>query len=238
MSKEQRKTNPPQPDTLEKRVFTIEMRAAADGDGVSSLEGGKGGENRTVTGYAAVFNSPSEDMGFIEYIEPGAFREAIPKSDVRALFNHDPNYILARTASGTLKIEEDERGLRYQFSIPETTFGNDFAVMLQRGDVSQSSFSFTVKDQTWEENRQADGTMQYTRRIKKVERLYDVSPVTYPAYPDTEVALRSIGEMQKETPPITDNQSTNHQTDPRFDLLQRKLKKYAHLSPLEGGAGG
>lgn len=212
MSKEQRKTNPPQPDTLEKRVFTIEMRAAADGEA--------GDAKRTVTGYAAVFNSPSEDMGFIEYIEPGAFREAIPKSDVRALFNHDPNYILARTASGTLQIEEDEKGLRYQFSIPETTFGNDFAVMLQRGDVSQSSFSFTVKDQTWEENRQADGTMQYTRRIKKVERLYDVSPVTYPAYPDTEVALRSISEMQKETPPPAEASAKEGETDHRARLLE------------------
>lgn len=215
MSKEQRK-NPPQPERLEKRVFTIEMRAAAEGDA--------GDTKRTVTGYAAVFNSPSEDMGFIEYIEPGAFREAIPKSDVRALFNHDPNYILARTASGTLQIEEDEKGLRYQFSIPDTSFGNDFAVMLQRGDVSQSSFSFTVKEQVWGENKRADGSTEYTRRIKKVERLYDVSPVTYPAYPDTEVALRSLNETQSEIP-----NPKSETPDPRFDLLERKLKKYNHI---------
>lgn len=216
MSKEQRKMNPPQPDALEKRVFTIEMRAAADGEA--------GDAKRTVTGYAAVFNSPSEDMGFVEYIEPGAFREAIPKSDVRALFNHDPNLILARTASGTLKIEEDAKGLRYEFRIPETTFGNDFSVMLQRGDVSQSSFSFTVKEQEWGENKRSDGSVEYTRRIKKVERLYDVSPVTYPAYPDTEVALRSLGEIQKETPPETEEQqsSPDHRLD--LDLIQRKQR--------------
>lgn len=179
----------PKPEGLEKRVFSMEMRAAADGEG---------DKQRTVSGYAAVFNSPSEDMGFIEYIEPGAFREAIAASDVRALFNHDPNYVLARTASGTLTIEEDEKGLRYEFQIPGTTFGNDFAVMLSRGDVSQSSFAFTVKDEAWEKEKKADGSFAYTRRIKKVDRLYDVSAVTYPAYPDTEVALRSL---QKALPP-------------------------------------
>lgn len=208
---EQRKSNPPQPEGLEKRVFTIEMRAAAEGEA--------GDERRTVSGYAAVFNSPSEDMGFIEYIEPGAFREAIPKSDVRALFNHDPNLILARTASGTLKIAEDDKGLRYEFQIPATTFGNDFRVMLDRGDVSQSSFSFTVKDQSWEEKKRPDGSFQYTRRIKKVERLYDVSPVTYPAYPDTDVALRSLGEAQKETPPTTEEE-TQPQPNHRARLME------------------
>lgn len=223
MSKEmeQRKNNPPQPEGLEKRVFTIEMRAAAEGD--------PGDAKRTVTGYAAVFNSPSEDMGFIEYIEPGAFRDAITRSDVRALFNHDPNYILARTASGTLHIAEDDKGLRYQFTIPETTFGNDFAIMLQRGDISQSSFSFTVKEQEWGENKRSDGTIEYTRRIKKVERLYDVSPVTYPAYPDTEVALRSLETQQ----PKTKDQPPTPETDPRHDLLERKLKKYNHLNDKE-----
>lgn len=172
------------PDNVERRVFTIEMRAAPDGD--------DGDKRSTVTGYAALFNSPSEDMGFIEIIEPGAFSEAIATSDVRALFNHDPNLILARTASGTLKVWEDDRGLRYEFTLPDTTFGNDFRVMLERGDVSQSSFAFSVKEQAWETKKMANGELQYTRRVKKVERLFDVSPVTYPAYAETEVALRSI----------------------------------------------
>ena len=209
---EHRKNNQQQPDTLEKRVFTIEMRAAAEGE--------TGDERRTVTGYAAVFNSPSEDMGFIEYIEPGAFRDAIAKSDVRALFNHDPNLILARTASGTLQISEDEKGLRYQFEIPNTTFGNDFRIMLDRGDVSQSSFSFTVKDQVWEEKKKPDGSMQYTRRIQKVERLYDVSPVTYPAYPDTEVALRSLDKKA----PKEEEKEQNHRAR-LFAAIERSAKK-------------
>lgn len=216
---EQRKNNPPQPEGLEKRVFTIEMRAAAEGEAAD--------ERRTVSGYAAVFNSPSEDIGFIEYIEPGAFREAIGKSDVRALFNHDPNLILARTASGTLKISEDDKGLRYEFQIPGTTFGNDFRIMLDRGDVSQSSFSFTVKEQEWETKKDTSGNTIYTRRIKKVDRLFDVSPVTYPAYPDTDVALRSLDQSkQSETPPTTEEETQpqpNHRAR-LFEALERGAK--------------
>lgn len=184
------------PDNAESRVFHIELRAApppaSDSDAPAV-------QSRTVVGYAAKFNSDSEDMGFIEVIEPGAFREAIPKSDIRALFNHDPNHVLARSTSGTLKVEEDAIGLRYEFDLPETTTGNDLLIMLQRGDVSQSSFGFTVKDQAWETKKLENGEFQRTRRIKAVERLYDVSPVTYPAYADTAVAMRSM-------PPILNSQ--------------------------------
>ena len=210
---EQRKINPPQPDGVEQRVFNIEYREAAP------AEGEEAAAKRTVSGYAAVFNSPSEDIGFIEIIEPGAFRDAIPTSDIRALFNHDPNLILARTASGTLKVSEDAKGLRYEFEIPETTFGNDFRIMLQRGDVSQSSFSFTVKEQAWETKKMENGDTQYTRRVKKVERLYDVSPVTYPAYPDTEVALRSL-EAQTHPQPETSNQQPATPQNHRRRLLE------------------
>ena len=187
----------PQPEGMERRVFTIEMREAPEGE--------EGDKRTTVTGYAALFNSPSEDMGFIEIIEAGAFGEAIGTSDIRALFNHDPNQILARTASGTLRVEEDDKGLRYEFSLPDTTYGRDLAVMLARGDVNQSSFAFTVKEQAWETKKDKEGNATYTRRIKKMERLYDVSPVTYPAYADTTVALRSmpvvaeIPEKEEET---------------------------------------
>jgi HK97 family phage prohead protease len=205
----------PTPDkNIEKRVFQIELRAD-DADA----------ERRTVTGYAAVFNSPSEDMGFIEYIERGAFKEALKASDVRALFNHDPNYILARSASGTLKLQEDDKGLRYEFEAPATTFGNDFLTMLRRGDISQSSFGFTVAEQAWEEKKSADGDTQYIRRIKKVDRLYDVSPVTYPAYPDTEVALRS--KPQGEPGESHSDQATNDQNDAHAretEQLEKRLR--------------
>ncbi len=100
---------------------------------------------------------------------------------------------MARTASGTLRLSEDANGLKYEFDAPNTTLGNDLLEMIRRGDVNQSSFGFTVDDDTWEER---DGKM--IRTINKVKKLYDVSPVTYPAYHDATVAVRNL-RQQKET---------------------------------------
>jgi HK97 family phage prohead protease len=164
---------------IEKRAATVE--AAQE-------------ESRTISGYAAVFDSDSEDLGgFTERIERGAFAEAIKVSDVRALFNHDNNMILARTASGTLRIYEDERGLKYEFEAPNTTAGNDVLEMIKRGDISQSSFGFRVEKDSWTKR---DGTTY--RTIKKVKQLYDVSPVTFPAYPEASVAVRKLEEINLE----------------------------------------
>jgi len=203
---------PNPPDNIEKRVHHIELRA----DDTASAA-----ESRTVTGYAAVFGKPSEDMGFIEYIEPGAFTEAIGASDVRALFNHDPNLILARTASNTLRVFEDTIGLRYEFEVPETTFGNDLLVSLRRGDVNQSSFAFSVQEQAWETEKLPNGELKYTRRIKKVERLYDVSPVTYPAYADTTVAMRAMPAAGNETAPTDNTPPAEPTPDP---LVERRAR--------------
>ena len=143
---------------------------------------------RTVEGYAAVFEKQSEDLGgFRETIQRGAFKEAISISDVRALFNHDANMILARNTSGTLRLEEDNIGLKYSFEAPNTTAGNDLLDMIRRGDINQSSFGFTVEEDSWD-----DGNGYMVRTIKKIKRLFDVSAVTYPAYPDATVALRSM----------------------------------------------
>lgn len=152
------------------------------------------GEGNTVAGYAALYNSRSEEMfGFVEQIEPGAF-DAADVTDVRALFNHDPNMLLARTTSGTLRLSTDDKGLRYEFELPDTTAGRDLRELLRRGDVSQSSFGFTIEEDEWEER----AGMKPLRKIKKVKRLFDVSPVTYPAYPDTQVALRSLEQWKAE----------------------------------------
>jgi len=161
---------------IERRTFSYEVRA------------GESEESRTVTGYAAVFSSPSELMwGFTEEIAPGAF-DSVLDDDVRALFNHDPNQILARTKAGNLSISVDERGLKYEFDAPNTTAGNDLLINLRNGNVSQSSFGFTVESDEWTSN--GDGTEK--RTITKVGRLFDVSPVTYPAYDTTEVTARSL----------------------------------------------
>tara|TARA_R100001443_G_scaffold106648_1_gene116164 strand:+ start:3495 stop:5084 length:1590 start_codon:yes stop_codon:yes gene_type:complete len=156
-------------NTMEKRIFNVETR-------VDTTEDGKD----VVVGYASVYDSRSNNLGgFYEYIERGAFTdELIANSDVRALINHDPNLILARNKSGTLKLSADERGLKYEFEMPETSYGKDLAISMKRGDISQSSFAFTVAEDDWSTDDEGNNI----RTIKKIDRLFDTAVVTYPAY--------------------------------------------------------
>jgi HK97 family phage prohead protease len=164
----------------ERRVVTEPMEARA-------------GENdaRTLTGYAALYGSEARIAGmFREVIEPGAFRSALARQDdVRALFNHDPNHVLGRTKSGTLQLTEDARGLRYTVTLPDTQAGRDLWTSIQRGDVSQSSFAFSVDKEEWR-----DKSADLPLRVVTDVHLYDVSPVTYPAYDETSVSARSQAE--------------------------------------------
>jgi HK97 family phage prohead protease len=139
-----------------------------------------------LSGYAAVFNQRANIAGlFDEEILPGAFTAAIGRDDVRALFNHDGNFVLGRSSSGTLRLVQDDHGLRYEVDPPDTTWARDLLVTVRRGDVSQSSFAFGVDEEEWDYSNRA----MPLRKIKAV-RLYDVSPVTYPAYDGTEVSAR------------------------------------------------
>ena len=174
---------------------------------------------KEVVGHASVFNSLSEDLGgFREMIAPGAFDDVL-QDDVRALFNHDPNMILARTKSGTLTLSVDERGLQYRFNAPDTTAGRDLMVSLERGDIDQSSFGFHVGEEEWE---QRDG--EIVRTVLKFKRLFDVSPVTIPAYPDTDVAKREYRAfMEKATKPDIEQESQVIANGLR-EIQMRKIK--------------
>jgi HK97 family phage prohead protease len=143
-----------------------------------------------VVGYAALYDSPTTLGWYEESIAPGAFDDVM-QDDVRCLFNHDPNFVLARSqkGQGTLKLELDSKGLRYSYTTPDRQFAKDLQDMILTGDVSQSSFSFRVKLAEWT-YAEGPGEMD-KRRITKLERLYDVAPVTYPAYADTSIAKRS-----------------------------------------------
>jgi HK97 family phage prohead protease len=134
----------------------------------------------------------SEDLwGFREKIAPGAFKKALKSSDVRMLWNHDPNIVLGRTTSGTLTLKEDKNGLYIENTPPDTQLVRDMVLSpIERGDVTQQSFGFTIKKDSWEEPDENSNELP-TRTIEEVRELFDVSPVTYPAYPDTTVALRS-----------------------------------------------
>jgi HK97 family phage prohead protease len=131
----------------------------------------------------------SKRWGFWEEIARGAFARTLANgADVRFLVNHDPNFVLARTKAGTLRLAEDEVGLAVDADMADVTYARDLAVLLERGDVSQMSFAFVPV--AWEYTEAEDGNDLY--RITEVE-LFDVAAVTYPAYEDTDAGLRSRG---------------------------------------------
>jgi len=145
------------------------------------------GDTPTITGYAAVFDSPTQIMNFTEVVKPGAFTRAINENqDVRALVDHDKSKIIGRTKAGTLTLTEDDKGLRAEITPPNTTIGRDLVENIRNGNISQMSFGFTVKD----EEITRDDKGMITRNLTDLN-LFDVSAVTYPAYKDTEIAVRS-----------------------------------------------
>jgi uncharacterized protein len=151
-------------------------------------------KSRMLVGYAAVFDdgtdgSRYEYWGITETIATGAFSRAIKeKQDVRGLFNHDMRHVLGRRSSGTLRLEEDAKGLRYEIDLPDTTTGRDVEALVSRGDIDGSSFAFRVKAEEWRKVDGKDG--EYVRIIKDVD-LIDVGPVTFPAYTGTSSQARS-----------------------------------------------
>lgn len=169
---------------IERRILCREVRVD------------QSGEKPVIRGYAALFNTLSEDLGgFREQLAAGAFSDALSNSDVRALINHDPNLVLGRDRAGTLAMREDATGLQVEISPPETQYARDLVEVMKRGDVSQMSFAFTVakEDQAWTR----DGTGPWLRTIKRISRLFDVSVVTYPAYPQTSAAVRALEDVQR-----------------------------------------
>jgi HK97 family phage prohead protease len=152
------------------------------------------GALRKIVGYAAVFGKPSEDMGFIETIRAGAFRKAIGTSDARALFNHDTDTLpLGRQSAGTLILREDDQGLYYEIMPPDTQSARDLMTSIERGDVRESSYGFTVAVDEWDFT-----DPEITRReIIEIKEVHDVSPVVFAAFNDTSVALRKMEEHRK-----------------------------------------
>ena len=162
----------------------VEVRSDADGKPVG------------FTGYAAVFNSPTmigeKPWGFREQVAPGAFAKAIAEGDPVMLVNHNDDMPLARKSAGTLRLTEDERGLKVDADLPNTTYGRDLAENLRNGNVKGMSFRFGVVKDEWETGD--DGVE--SRTLKEV-KLPEVSAVTFPAYPTTSAGLRSIVSLAR-----------------------------------------
>jgi len=166
---------------IETRVFTNDFEIRETGDSM------------TLTGYAARFNEPSEPLPFIERIAPGAFKRSLrAKNDIKLLWNHDSSMVLGSTRAGTLRLSEDELGLRVEADLPSTSFGLDAKISIQRGDVTGFSFGFTVppNGDTWN----ADGT---ERTLKSVRLLEVSTGVAFPAYPSTNgtAQVRSLEDV-------------------------------------------
>jgi len=168
---------------MERRAFDL-----------SELEVRSDEDFKKIRGYAAVFDKLSLPLyGFREKIRRGAFLESIQKDDIRALWNHDPNYVLGRNKAGTLLLEEDERGLRIDITPPDAQWAKDLMKSIERKDISQMSFGFETQTDTWDKSDEKN----VVRTLEKV-RLFDVSPVTFPAYTQTSVGIRSAKEVYEE----------------------------------------
>lgn len=196
-------------DHIERRVLAvddIELRVT-DGD------------EPKITGYAAKYGKWSLDLGgFTERIKKGAFDEALEESDVRALKNHDPNLLLGRTSSGTLRLTSNTVGLSFEVDVPDTTTGKDTVVEIRRKDITGCSFSFTTAEDDWKYLE--DGSIE--RTIIKVGQLFDVGPVTFPAYPDTTVAARSLDAFKESRKKQEEDEKRDKQID---DERQREIER-------------
>lgn len=160
----------------EVRSISVEVRA-------DEQEG-----SRKVFGYPIVFGKPSNDIGFIEYIDKGALKD-VDLSDVYLVYAHDPNQPLARVDSGTLKLKVDDTGLYFEATLPNTTLANDVLENIRVGNIKGMSFMFTAAEDTWEfsnEPGQPD-----IRHVTKIDQVFEITITPLPAYDDTSIAIAS-----------------------------------------------
>lgn len=205
-----------QTSELERRAFVVESLSIERRDNASPK----------IVGHAAVFNREANIGGmFTEMILPGAFKRSLAEDDVVALFNHDPNIVLGRNRAGTLSLSEDEIGLKIEVTPPDTQAARDLMASIERRDISGMSFGFGIvdrkNDQRWDES-----TGKLKRTLVQV-KLFDVSPVTFPAYTSTDVGLRSLEAYRKENPakmPVP-NEVKDSWRAARQDIVEKMVSK-------------
>ena len=208
--------------------MTIEKRTATAPVALEVRKDDAGTEKNFITGYASVFynGKPETEFrlanDFVERVSPKAFDGVIDRDDVRALFNHDSNYVLGRSKSGTLKMSVDKRGLKYEIEIPDTSAGRDLMTSIKRGDITGSSFSFTVDKESYEEKDAV------TVRTVEAVTLYDVGPVTYPAYAGTEAQARNAApafEMRAQIKQEKEAENNKIKARQRLTEIETRLKE-------------
>lgn len=180
----------------------------------------------SIEGYASVFDSWSEELGgldpFKEKVVKGAFSQTIKEDDIRALFNHDPNYVLGRNKADTLQLKEDDKGLFVRIIPPNAQWAKDLIVSINRGDITQMSFGFIVELDRWKFENGID-----VRELLKV-KLFDVSPVTFPAYSETECGIRTQKEIYKKRQAQKQEQEKieNEKHKQKLVLKKQKINLY------------
>lgn len=207
------------PESKERRKI-LELRSITTADGTNL---------RKITGYAAVFGKASEDMGFIEEIQAGAFTDALKTSDCRALFNHDTDTLpLGRQSSGTLVLREDDAGLYFEITPPDTQSARDLMTCIDRGDIKEASFSFITDIDQWDFSQKD----VVKRTIIKVREIFDISPVVFAAYNDTTVALRSLEQRKKETPPANPGEGRDGVNAETLNFIREEDDLYRKIKQI------
>jgi HK97 family phage prohead protease len=195
----------------ERRIFQekVQLRAAD--------------EAKTIFGHAAVFNREADLGWFREVIKPGAFKKTIAENDIRCLFNHDSNLILGRSikGSGNLSLSEDDIGLAFACASGTRSYEMDLRESIERGDVSQCSIGFYVRE--WTTTAPATDADTWLRTITEIE-LLDVSPVTFPAYVETDVSCRSLKDTFEEFSARSEKNPTQSQIDEVIRDLERRRR--------------
>lgn len=203
---------------MERRAFDFELIEAE----------GEQDEAAPIRGIAAAYNVLSEDLGgFRERILPGAFAASIAERDVAAVWNHNSDHVLGRTSNGKLKLMDEAGGLRFEVWPPETQAGRDAVISIKRGDVYQCSFLFDVVKQAWTQDGES--------RVRTLEQceLFEVSPVTFPAYPATQVEARSVGDLIAQVDFVDFGSASPGELRRLMDALADRLPS----DPAAGAAG-
>ena len=193
----------------------------------STIEARSDSDEMIIEGYAALYDNETNIGPFKETIARGAFDDVM-ENDVRALLNHNPDYVLGRSGAGTLELELDDTGLKYRIKLGEQQYAKDLYESVKRGDISQSSFAFTIAEQSWNENRTV-------RSVDKVATLLDVSPVTYPAYKDTHgLVARNEDTEPEQIDNAVDNTTSEENKKVKKTTKRSKKMNLKELNELRG----
>jgi HK97 family phage prohead protease len=198
-------------------MMSKELRSAQAAPEAVRTEGGV-----TARGYAALYSNTTTIGGaFTEELSPNAFRDSLKDADLRALIDHDSGRIIGRQSAGTLRVNSDDKGLAVEIDLPDTTDGRDLAVLLERGDITGMSFAMRVEDEEWSE----DLSTGLPHRLITRASIYEVSAVSFPAYPDTEIGLRSKEKSEAKVQKRQNYEAAQRRLKLKADLAKRILRR-------------